>query len=566
MDALVVALVGIGGLYVISEEKKKKEGFTGHLQPQTYPVLEPDVNQSDEDYIQKYSNPNQTTDKLLKKNNDPNEIVMSDQVLNSTDSSKFKHNNMVPFFGASITGINLEHNSQTLLDSYTGAGSQNNSKKEHVPMFKPEDNVQWAYGAPDSSDFFKERQVLGNAHNNTKPWQEQQVGPGIGKGYSATGSGGFNSGMEDRNDWMPKTIDQLRVDTNPRTVGILTGLEGPAQSKITNTGIEGTIEKNRPNTDYVLGPERFFTTTGAEIAPTAHSNQMMGHVNRPETNMEHYGVGGSTNIQKQKAPEKYSALAKNPHNCSDYIGNAYINGAHATTKNDNNVGSYYAAPNNRITTKSATEFGIVGSVIGSVMAPVLDMLRPSRKENVIGNIRESGNVQQHVGGYYVINPGDRPKTTIKEMTTGEGNHINVQGQREGVGAYKVTEYQPTINQRDTTNVSEYGNPNSNIQGMTQNEPYNQQRNNVNKVQTEYTPSGSENLFNGNINAELCTNRGVCNSRGLAPTAFSSSPSVNTLGRVNTATYKQSLPDTERIDSSMLNAFKQNPYTHSLQTY
>jgi len=566
MDALVVALVGIGGLYVISEEKKKKEGFTGHLQPQTYPVLEPDVNQSDEDYIQKYSNPNQTTDKLLKKNNDPNEIVMSDQVLNSTDSSKFKHNNMVPFFGASITGINLEHNSQTLLDSYTGAGSQNNSKKEHVPMFKPEDNVQWAYGAPDSSDFFKERQVLGNAHNNTKPWQEQQVGPGIGKGYSATGSGGFNSGMEDRNDWMPKTIDQLRVDTNPRTVGILTGLEGPAQSKITNTGIEGTIEKNRPNTDYVLGPERFFTTTGAEIAPTAHSNQMMGHVNRPETNMEHYGVGGSTNIQKQKAPEKYSALAKNPHNCSDYIGNAYINGAHATTKNDNNVGSYYAAPNNRITTKSATEFGIVGSVIGSVMAPVLDMLRPSRKENVIGNIRESGNVQQHVGGYYVINPGDRPKTTIKEMTTGEGNHINVQGQREGVGAYKVTEYQPTINQRDTTNVSDCGNPNSNVQGLHQTEPYNQQRNNINKVQTEYTPSGSENLFNGNINAELCTNRGVCNSRGLAPTVFSSSPSVNTLGRVNTATYKQSLPDTKRIDSSMLNAFKQNPYTHSLQTY
>ena len=175
-------------------------------------------------------------------------------------------------------------------------------------------------------------------------------------------------------------------------------------------------------------------------------------------------------------------------------------------------------------------------------------------------------MQQHVGGYYVINPGDRPKTTIKEMTTGEGNHINVQAQREGIGAYKVTDYQPTVNQRDTTNTSEYGNPNSNVQGLTQMESYIQQRNNVNKVQTEHTPSGSENLFNGNINAELCTNRGVCNTRGLAPTAFSSSPSVNTLGNMNTATYKQSQPDTNRIDSSMLDAFKKNPYTHSLQTY
>ena len=557
MDALVVALVGLGGLYVISEEKKKREGFTDQIQPQTFPIFDPAVHKSDDDYIQKYDNPNQTTDKFLKKNNAPNEIVMADPVINSTDLSTFKHNNMVPFFGSSITGMSIENNSQTLLDSYTGAGSQDNSKTEQAPLFKPEDNVQWAHGAPDSSDFFKDRQVLGNAHNNTKPWQEQQVGPGLGQGYSATGSGGFNSGMEDRTDWLPKTVDQLRVDTNPRTVGILTGLEGPAQSKITNSGIEGTIEKNRPNTDYVLGPERFFTTTGAEIAPTSHSTQMMGHVNRPETNAEHYGIGGTINNQKQKAPEKYSALAKNPQHCSDYIGNAYINGAHATTTNDNNVGSYYAAPNNRVTTKNATEFGIVGSIIGSVM---------SRKENVIGNLRESGNVQQHVGGYYVINPGDRPKTTIKEMTTGEGNHINVQAQREGIGAYKVTDYQPTVNQRDTTNTSEYGNPNSNVQGLTQMESYIQQRNNVNKVQTEHTPSGSENLFNGNINAELCTNRGVCNTRGLAPTAFSSSPSVNTLGNMNTATYKQSQPDTNRIDSSMLDAFKKTPYTHSLQSY
>ena len=103
-----------------------------------------------------------------------------------------------------------------------------------------------------------------------------------------------------------------------------------------------------------------------------------------------------------------------------------------------------------------------------------------------------------------MNPGDKPKTTIKEMTTGKGNHINVQGQSIGTGVYKVDRYQPIVNQRDTTNRSKWGNAVSDI-GPMQIDKYNRQRNNVNKGQTEYTPSGYENLFSGNITADICTN-------------------------------------------------------------
>ena len=563
MDALVVALVGLGGLYFISEDKKCKEGFSDPGPPQAYPVGNPVVENDDEDYIQKYDTPNQTTDKLFP--NHTNEISTSEPSSSPTDLKTFKHNNMVPFFGGKITGVNIDYNSQSKLDTYTGSGSQHNSKKEHVPMFQPAENVQLTHGAPHSNDFFQSRQTLGNAHNNTKPWQEEQVGPGLGKGYSAAGTGGFNSGMEERSDWLPKTVDQLRVDTNPRMDGILNGLEGPAISKIYKTGIVGKIETTKPDAP-VLGADRFFTGTGASIAPVVHSTQMMGHVHRPETTVEHYGAGSSGNTQKHKAPEKYSDLANKPHNYTDYIGNAYIHNAQSATSNDNNVGSFSAAPNNRATTKNTTDFGIVGSVIGSVIAPVLDIMRPSRKENVLGNLRESGNVQQRVGGHYVINPGDRPKTTIKEMTTGRGNHINVQATNHQSGAYKITEHQQIINNRATTNTSECGNPNASNQGHKQIESYIQQRNNNNRIQTNHTPSANHNIFNGNINAELCTNRGVRNSRGMAPTVFSSTPSVNTLGNMNTANYKTSQGPSDRIESTMLDAFKQNPYTHSLQTY
>ena len=44
------------------------------------------------------------------------------------------------------------------------------------------------------------KDTLTSKMNNVKPWQEIQVGPGLGKGYSSQGSGGFNSGMEQRID------------------------------------------------------------------------------------------------------------------------------------------------------------------------------------------------------------------------------------------------------------------------------------------------------------------------------------------------------------------------------
>ena len=73
-------------------------------------------------------------------------------------------------------------------------------------------------GTPNNNEFMMERQrsVLTTKMNNVKPWQEIQVGPGLGKGYTSKGSGGFNSGMEERRKHLPKTVDQLRTSTNPK--------------------------------------------------------------------------------------------------------------------------------------------------------------------------------------------------------------------------------------------------------------------------------------------------------------------------------------------------------------
>ena len=100
--------------------------------------------------------------------------------------------------------------------------------------------------------------------SNIKPWDSIQVGPGLNNGFSETGTGGFNSGMESRKEWMPKDVNELRVKTNPKESFSLYNHEGPAMSGVKNLGIHGKFNKNNPDTYYLNSPERYLTTTGQE--------------------------------------------------------------------------------------------------------------------------------------------------------------------------------------------------------------------------------------------------------------------------------------------------------------
>mgnify|MGYP001387361381 CR=1 FL=1 len=80
--------------------------------------------------------------------------------------------------------------------------------------------------------------------NNSKPFESVQVAPGINQGYGTEGSGGFNSGLMERDTYAPKTVDDLRTKNNPKQSygGVVLG----GKSAVVNRGIHGKIEKNRP--------------------------------------------------------------------------------------------------------------------------------------------------------------------------------------------------------------------------------------------------------------------------------------------------------------------------------
>ena len=84
--------------------------------------------------------------------------------------------------------------------------------------------------------------------------------------------------MLDRKAWAPPTVDELRVSTNPKVTYGLFGHEGPAQSEVQNLPIQGKVEKNRPDTDFALGPEHWLTTTGSSLGPTQISEQMVSDI------------------------------------------------------------------------------------------------------------------------------------------------------------------------------------------------------------------------------------------------------------------------------------------------
>lgn len=581
MEAVLVALIGLGGLYTITKQNNNKEGFNtnNNTSVTNYPV------EGTEDLhtnVNHYVNPNAASDRYFNQDVYKNEVKQDKDIgsnlpseqysltgepLNVTD---FKHSNMKPFFGSKSRGFGAQGDkfyltTESSLDNKAGAGSQFIKKKERGALFKPEDNVQWANGAPNMTDFYRSRVNPSASMANVKPWESKQVGPGLNKGFETQGNAGFNSGMEARELWQPKTVDDLRVATNPKvTYGLQNhqGPAGPALKSMVERGQLGNVEKYAPDTYYTNGPERYLTTTGLEKGPTSRAMEVMPFENRTETSMEYQGIAVGE-YKKAKVNENYTEPMRD-HVYGSQMGAPTRGGGNGATDGDYGKHSFISKPNNRNTTQPSTQLGGVQSALGAVIAPLLDILRPSRKENSVGNKRLSGNVQKYgAGGEYVINPADKPKTTNKEMTVDSKFHLNVQGQRDD--GYMLSRPVAELTQRTTTSYNDYGNPMSSGQGHRINDPERNQRNNNNKTVSSYTPSGNTNTFNNQMNVNINTNRGSNNHHLTSPNMPSSTPSASNYGKISGPQMYDQNASCDRIQPDILNAFKNNPYTHSLSS-
>ena len=586
---LAVPLLALGGLYVASNQEKKKEGYENmgkkfNNSPVPPPINYPKLANVTQTNPNKYRDPNTVTDRYFNPKiyqefaNGPDQFgnvsktndfkSLTGETVEKTD---FKHNNMAPFFGGRIRGSTQNPNiSETVLDNMAGTGSQQIKKQEQSPLFAPQKDIRYANGAPNMSDFYQSRVMPGSKMSNVKLWDEQKVAPGLDAGYTSQGQLGFNSGMAAREKWVDRNVDQLRVATNPKQTFGLANHEGPAYNYIkapATQETQGKVEKYLPDTYFINTPDRWLTTTGLEKGQTSRAIQVDRAVNRSTTSMEYFGADSNPEGTKMYTPGEYEQ-PKRPQLASNPISNCNAVGNGGASEGDYGVSGFKNTPNNRSTTNTSY-FGVNGFLKAAV-APLMDILRPSRKENVIGNINPTGNVQQHVSGLPVYNPADRTPTTIRETTEGklDMTHLNVEGQRDG--GYTVAVQQPVEQERDTTSCQYYGDGGMNSGVALYNAAYNQ-RNNVNKTYKNRPNQGGMSLLNSEENIHIDKQDSDRNNNRLWVRNGNSGingaiPSVETYGKINVPQYYDNCINCDRIQPEILNAFKDNPYTQSLNSY
>lgn len=607
---IAIPLVALGGMYVISNQNKKegltkkslmKENFNNmgirtnlqektpeskfsnylpntNIPPQNYPIMN---NKELIDNVQEYPNPNVATDKYFNQNvyeekeragvNVGNNIQQIYSLTGDYMSSKmFTHNNMVPFNGGKSRGqIYNNNNAETILDNYVGNGSQVIKKIEQAPLFKPQENVQWTYGMPSMSDFYQSRQNPVNKNNMVKPFESIHVGPGLDKGYTTDGSHGFNAGMEARDKWLPKTVDELRVATNPKQEYDLNGLQGPAQSYIKNVGIEGKIEKYRPDTFFINTQDRWLTTTGAEKAGQLIPDYIVKPSSRNETTSYQQGTPNAVLKTASYVPIKYEDSKRIQLEGFDVGHSVATHSAPLQTESaETCYNSHTNYENNRSTNQQTQTFGSgFSKAVGAVIAPIMDILKPSRKEEYSCNMRIYGNTNSEVPGNYVLTPGDAPKTTVKETTIYQPNtYINSQKDNAG---YLVNQQQPIANQRDTTNHNQF----MGISSKHGNRQYDAVYRQTNNEAKEKSVAGRMNQgnakhFNPQMNVAMTKNDADReNNRLWAPqSVIANGPSVQTHGKISQVPqYYDNCVGCNRIEPDLLSAFKANPYTHSLHS-
>ena len=384
---IAIPLLALGGMYIVSNQtndscskkeikQSRQEKFTNmgvrsnlgqvrtdnylpntNIPPQNYPVT--NINQL-VDTVQEYINPNAATDKYF------------DQNLYEKNVRNHKP-----------VGQNPQEITESVLDNMIGSGSQVIKKIEQAPLFKPEQNMQWAYGMPNQSDFFQSRVNPAMKNNNVKPFDSIMVGPGLDKGYGINGSNGYNSGMEARDKWLPKTVDQLRVDTNPKLEYELLNHEGPANSfikAVPTAQMIGRVEKQRPDTFFINSQDRWLTTTGAEKGETLRPIQELGVLRRADIDTKYMGPAGPADIKAGHAPENFEP-SKRHEVLSCGVNHSKAAGRGPHEDGDRFLRSHTNYENHRSTVKQPeTLRSGFGGAIGAVIAPLMDLLKPTRKD------------------------------------------------------------------------------------------------------------------------------------------------------------------------------------------
>lgn len=372
---------------------------------------------------------------------------------------QFQHNNMQPFFRSKITqNVDPDANNM-LLERFTGRNDIKQVKKEAKCFFEPVSDLTNVCGMPNNSEFYLDRVAKPIRRNNDFPIEQIRVAPGLNLGYTSQGSGGFQQ-AETLNYVKGKTVDELRPLSKPK-VTLPSRPLAPPKSSIDQRGIIGEVAKNRVETSFEQSPDQWLKTTGANLKESSRPVNIVKPTARVDGHTEYKGVvsgSGSQPGQGERYDYGKSAITV-------YDNERQTTETKTVVSNLTSIVKAIVAPFLDIlrhtpkdyTLDAARTFGNMHAQIpekATTYDPVNHMMRTTIKETTIHDTQ----VANLKGPEAVpVNCEDEAKKTVRETLPVEDTMRNLNGK-----TYRVIMYSPdavaktTVKETTETPASEFG--------------------------------------------------------------------------------------------------------------
>ena len=339
---------------------------------------------------------------------------------------KFTHKNMQHFLRKGITQ-NTEIDNPNFQQKF-GYNDYKTRKTEVESFFQPSTDMSYLRGMNNNSDFILDRTEVPKAQNNYNPIQSVRVAPGLNKGYTSTGSGGFH--QADTNLFAkPKDRDELRPITDQRNSIFEIPIQAPMKSSIDKRGVVEPFAKNKPETTYKQTEENWFKGQSYLKKDTNRPVENLKDTSRVGTHLDYYG--GLKNQEEYQNPNE------------DYGKNSVI--VYNTNKHE--------------LSKQEVPVSNFSTNLKAFVAPITDALKISLKEFFINPEREFGYLSpQQPDKATTYDPINHiMKTTIKETTIDDDNSGNLTGNKETYSALydnaKNTTKETFLFESEKTNLS-----------------------------------------------------------------------------------------------------------------
>tara|TARA_A100001015_G_scaffold287952_1_gene358267 strand:+ start:1 stop:1026 length:1026 start_codon:yes stop_codon:yes gene_type:complete len=336
-------------------------------------------------------------------------------------------------------------------------------------------------------------------------------------------------------------------------------------------GLEGDVQKHRPDTFYLNTPDRWNTTVGAFTKETKRPCVIVKDTNRKKSRT-FFGPAVS-DYEKHKLKPKFKKSTKNIF-VKDWVRNAYADNKWNNTDNGDYGKSSFNLPcNERDVTTNRTHTLNAQTVVKAIIAPLLDEMKITKKQNTIGNIREAGNVQiTGPENLTVYDPNDVARTTMKE-TNIDNKHTGNVSNVERADGYLIKETDAPNTNRQFQQNEYFGTSNNNI---NEGNGYLIKETNAPNTNRQFTEDRreptqvKEMLMAGGDKVEIDIKKRESDYFNKTPPKvnkiYNAIPETNECEFTNQKDQLDNDKLADRVNSCMVDAFKKNPYTHSLNSY